>query len=84
MTGNCKNCKHWEQDTNKDAYGLGYELESFAKWKGVPGSSYGGCTAAGDMMYPSYDGGCQGELLTHADFGCNQFEQREIAELGAA
>lgn len=68
--GNCKDCEHWETDMDKST-----EL-FLADYHGKDVSNLGACESDSKLMKPSYDGGMRGELLTHADFGCNQFEAR--------
>lgn len=75
--GKCKDCAEWSQDASKSS-----ELDSVFIDQGIERTplerGYGRCDAAkeGAPAMPKYDGGYTGELLTHAEFGCNQFRSK--------
>lgn len=71
--GNCKDCKDWSQNRNEF-----YELWS-VKVEGIDlnaNGEYGGCASGSHKKLARYDGGYNGELITHAEFGCTEFKAK--------
>lgn len=80
MDKKCNNCRHWTRDANA------YPDVAEEIWEAEYARGFGLCVndACGQRlrnggedayyMRASYDGGYTGRLVTHRDFGCNQWQ----------
>ncbi len=75
MIGHCKDCIYWSQDLDESKELRYANYTEDGTYVPTP-EGYGSCRAIEwtSVVFPSYDGGYCGELITKADFGCILFE----------